>query len=85
VHNVALPGIMPLMKRHESRYRGWEIRITTEAGRKVLGHAAGAEAPCKLIMSGGWVELPVLKDLKRQIDTFEDAEAWPEAPRDLDS
>jgi hypothetical protein len=53
------------MKRHESRYCGWQIRVTDEARRKVLGHAARAESPCEVIMSEGWTEPLVLKDLKR--------------------
>ena len=35
-------------------------------------YAAWAEPPHKVFMCEGWGELPVLKDLKRQIDSFED-------------
>jgi hypothetical protein len=63
------------MKRQESRYRGWRICLTTKARRKVRATAARAEPPCQVIMSDGWGKLLVLKDLKRQIDAFEDGVA----------
>jgi hypothetical protein len=58
------------MERRDSEYRGWKLCV--KPGRPSLGHGVRGESPHQVILAKGWGAGLVLKNLRRQIDEFED-------------
>jgi hypothetical protein len=61
------------MERRYSEHRGWKLCITP--GRPCLGHGVRGERPHQVILAKGWGAGLVLKNLRHQVDEFEDAAA----------
>ena len=59
------------MEHHHSEYRGW--KLCTIWGRPCLGHGVRAIPPNNVVMAEGPTEAAVLDDLRRQVDSIEDA------------
>src|SRR5262249_20068555 len=70
-HRPGAPATLDRMEHHHSDYCGW--KLCTIWGRPCLGNGVRATPPHNVIMAEGSTDALVLEDLRRQVDSIEDA------------